>query len=139
MELSSPAACRKVIDDTVSKFGRVDILVNNASFQGKEVSAGHPVAHGLCTPSGYGMASLCTSQLVVPLPPSVAVAHALLDCQMALRPHVHLSVGAGQVVKAVLGNGCLQADWPQAGHLAQLNCLKLGTIHPGVPGCLFWG
>ena len=41
-----PAACRKVIDDTVSKFGRVDILVNNASFQGKEVSAGHSVIHG---------------------------------------------------------------------------------------------
>ena len=65
MQVLFPAACRKVIDDTVSKFGRVDILVNNASFQGKEVSASHPVASR-------------TPKLGVPLPPSMAVGHTLL-------------------------------------------------------------
>ena len=28
--------CRKVVDETVKKFGRVDILVNNASYQVRE-------------------------------------------------------------------------------------------------------
>ena len=29
--------CRKIVKDTVDKFGRIDVLVNNASFQGKDV------------------------------------------------------------------------------------------------------
>ncbi len=28
--------CRKIVKDTVDKFGRIDVLVNNASFQGKD-------------------------------------------------------------------------------------------------------
>ena len=32
--------CRKVVDETVKKFGRVDILVNNASYQVREASLG---------------------------------------------------------------------------------------------------
>ncbi len=31
------ALCRKIVKDTVDKFGRIDVLVNNASFQGKDV------------------------------------------------------------------------------------------------------
>lgn len=29
--------CRKIVDETVSKWGRIDVLVNNAAFQGKLV------------------------------------------------------------------------------------------------------
>ena len=36
-DLAIEAQCRKVIEDTVKRFGRIDVLVNNAAFQGKEV------------------------------------------------------------------------------------------------------
>lgn len=36
-DLVDAKACAKVIDDTVKAFGRIDILVNNAAFQGKSV------------------------------------------------------------------------------------------------------
>ena len=29
--------CRKIVEETVSKWGRIDVLVNNAAFQGKLV------------------------------------------------------------------------------------------------------
>lgn len=29
--------CRKIVQETVDKFGQIDVLVNNASFQGKDV------------------------------------------------------------------------------------------------------
>ena len=29
--------CRKIVKETVDKFGQLDVLVNNASFQGKDV------------------------------------------------------------------------------------------------------
>lgn len=32
--------CRKVVDETVKKFGRVDILVNNASYQVRQAMSG---------------------------------------------------------------------------------------------------
>ncbi|GAQ79410.1 hypothetical protein KFL_000300080 [Klebsormidium nitens] len=37
-DLSKEEQCQKVIDDTLEKYGRIDILVNNASFQGKHVN-----------------------------------------------------------------------------------------------------
>ncbi len=36
-DLSVEAHCREVVEDTVKRFGRIDILVNNAAFQGKAV------------------------------------------------------------------------------------------------------
>jgi NAD(P)-dependent dehydrogenase (short-subunit alcohol dehydrogenase family) len=36
-DLSVEAHCRKVVEDTVKRFGRIDILVNNAAFQGPSV------------------------------------------------------------------------------------------------------
>ncbi len=36
-DLSTDAACRQLIEDTVKRFGRIDILVNNAAYQGKAV------------------------------------------------------------------------------------------------------
>ncbi|MET0406443.1 MAG: SDR family oxidoreductase [Cystobacter sp.] len=36
-DLSTEAACRQLIEDTVKRFGRIDILVNNAAHQGKAV------------------------------------------------------------------------------------------------------
>jgi NAD(P)-dependent dehydrogenase (short-subunit alcohol dehydrogenase family) len=36
-DLAVEAHCRKLIEDTVKRFGRIDVLVNNAAFQGKEV------------------------------------------------------------------------------------------------------
>jgi NAD(P)-dependent dehydrogenase (short-subunit alcohol dehydrogenase family) len=36
-DLADPAQCRRVVDETVAQFGRIDILVNNAAFQGKEL------------------------------------------------------------------------------------------------------
>lgn len=36
-DLSSDAACKKLVDDAVKAFGRIDILVNNAAEQGKAV------------------------------------------------------------------------------------------------------
>ncbi|KAK9808250.1 hypothetical protein WJX73_003475 [Symbiochloris irregularis] len=33
-DLIEEAQCKKVVDETVKKFGRIDILVNNAAFQG---------------------------------------------------------------------------------------------------------
>lgn len=34
-DISSDAACAKVVEQAVQRFGRIDILVNNAAFQGK--------------------------------------------------------------------------------------------------------
>jgi len=36
-DISEEAQCKKIIDETVSKFNRIDILVNNAAYQGKKV------------------------------------------------------------------------------------------------------
>ncbi|HEX2570653.1 MAG TPA: SDR family oxidoreductase [Polyangia bacterium] len=36
-DLADEATCRRVIDQAVAAFGRIDILVNNAAFQGKSV------------------------------------------------------------------------------------------------------
>ncbi|MCP3144211.1 SDR family oxidoreductase [Pyxidicoccus xibeiensis] len=36
-DLSVEAHCRKLVEDTVKRFGRIDILVNNAAYQGKVV------------------------------------------------------------------------------------------------------
>jgi NAD(P)-dependent dehydrogenase (short-subunit alcohol dehydrogenase family) len=36
-DLALEAHCRKLIEDTVKRFGRIDVLVNNAAYQGKEV------------------------------------------------------------------------------------------------------
>jgi NAD(P)-dependent dehydrogenase (short-subunit alcohol dehydrogenase family) len=36
-DLAIEAHCRKLVEDTVKRFGRIDVLVNNAAFQGKEV------------------------------------------------------------------------------------------------------
>lgn len=36
-DLRSEEHCKKIVKDTVEKFGRIDVLVNNASFQGKDV------------------------------------------------------------------------------------------------------
>jgi NAD(P)-dependent dehydrogenase (short-subunit alcohol dehydrogenase family) len=36
-ELADDAHCRRVIEEVVRKFGRLDVLVNNAAFQGKAV------------------------------------------------------------------------------------------------------
>jgi NAD(P)-dependent dehydrogenase (short-subunit alcohol dehydrogenase family) len=36
-DISEEAACRDLIEKTVARFGRIDILVNNAAFQGKAV------------------------------------------------------------------------------------------------------
>jgi NAD(P)-dependent dehydrogenase (short-subunit alcohol dehydrogenase family) len=36
-DLALEAHCRKVVEDTVKRFGRIDILVNNAAFQGPAV------------------------------------------------------------------------------------------------------
>lgn len=37
MSICLVAAGRKIVEETVSKWGRLDVLVNNASFQGKAV------------------------------------------------------------------------------------------------------
>ncbi len=36
-DLAEPAACTRIVEDTVEAFGRIDILVNNAAYQGKAV------------------------------------------------------------------------------------------------------
>ncbi|WP_426757155.1 SDR family oxidoreductase [Myxococcus sp. Y35] len=36
-DLSVEAHCRKLVEDTVKRFGRIDILVNNAAYQGEAV------------------------------------------------------------------------------------------------------
>jgi NAD(P)-dependent dehydrogenase (short-subunit alcohol dehydrogenase family) len=36
-DISSDQGCKKVIDEAVKKFGHIDVLVNNAAFQGKSV------------------------------------------------------------------------------------------------------
>ena len=38
-DLATEAQCKKVVDDTVKEFGRIDVLVNNAAFQGKSVGS----------------------------------------------------------------------------------------------------
>lgn len=34
-DLADPSVCRKIVDETVQKLGRLDVIVNNAAFQGK--------------------------------------------------------------------------------------------------------
>jgi NAD(P)-dependent dehydrogenase (short-subunit alcohol dehydrogenase family) len=36
-DLTDESVCRRIIEDTVKRFGRIDVLVNNAAFQGKAV------------------------------------------------------------------------------------------------------
>ncbi|MFL5356038.1 SDR family oxidoreductase [Archangium sp.] len=36
-DLTDEAVCRRIIEDTVKRFGRIDVLVNNAAYQGKKV------------------------------------------------------------------------------------------------------
>ncbi len=36
-DLTDEAVCRRLIEDTVKRFGRIDVLVNNAAWQGKAV------------------------------------------------------------------------------------------------------
>jgi NAD(P)-dependent dehydrogenase (short-subunit alcohol dehydrogenase family) len=36
-DLAIEAHCRKLVEETVKRFGHIDVLVNNAAFQGKEV------------------------------------------------------------------------------------------------------
>jgi len=36
-DLTDEAVCRQLIEDTVKRFGRIDVLVNNAAYQGKSV------------------------------------------------------------------------------------------------------
>lgn len=36
-DLADPAECKRIVDETVRAFGRIDILVNNAAFQGNAV------------------------------------------------------------------------------------------------------
>ena len=36
-DLSDESVCRRIIEDTVKRFGRIDVLVNNAAYQGKKV------------------------------------------------------------------------------------------------------
>ncbi|HZH77633.1 MAG TPA: SDR family oxidoreductase, partial [Archangium sp.] len=36
-DLTDEAVCRRLIEDTVKRFGRIDVLVNNAAYQGKAV------------------------------------------------------------------------------------------------------
>jgi len=38
-DLASAKECQRVVDDTVQAFGRIDILVNNAAYQGKAVES----------------------------------------------------------------------------------------------------
>jgi hypothetical protein len=36
-DLADESVCRRLIEDTVKRFGRIDVLVNNAAYQGKAV------------------------------------------------------------------------------------------------------
>ncbi|MCY1074509.1 glucose 1-dehydrogenase [Archangium lansingense] len=36
-DLTDESVCRRIIEDTVKRFGRIDVLVNNAAYQGKSV------------------------------------------------------------------------------------------------------
>jgi NAD(P)-dependent dehydrogenase (short-subunit alcohol dehydrogenase family) len=36
-DITEDAQCKKIIDETVAQFKRIDILVNNAAFQGKKL------------------------------------------------------------------------------------------------------
>ncbi|RYZ36921.1 MAG: SDR family oxidoreductase [Myxococcaceae bacterium] len=36
-DMALEATCKKLVEDTVKRFGRIDVLVNNAAFQGKAV------------------------------------------------------------------------------------------------------
>jgi NAD(P)-dependent dehydrogenase (short-subunit alcohol dehydrogenase family) len=38
-DLAEAAECRRIVEDTVEAFGRIDVLVNNAAYQGKAVEA----------------------------------------------------------------------------------------------------
>lgn len=43
-DLADEASCKRLIDDAVKAFGRVDILVNNAAYQGKSVESFDEIA-----------------------------------------------------------------------------------------------
>ncbi|MHA7628132.1 SDR family oxidoreductase [Corallococcus sp. M7] len=36
-DMALEATCKRIVEDTVKKFGRIDVLVNNAAYQGKAV------------------------------------------------------------------------------------------------------
>ncbi|AKJ00534.1 hypothetical protein ATI61_10460 [Archangium gephyra] len=36
-DITDESVCRRIIEDTVKRFGRIDVLVNNAAYQGKKV------------------------------------------------------------------------------------------------------
>ena len=36
-DITDEAVCRRIIEDTVKRFGRIDVLINNAAYQGKKV------------------------------------------------------------------------------------------------------
>lgn len=38
-DIAEEVQCKKIIDETVAKFKRIDILVNNAAHQGKYVAS----------------------------------------------------------------------------------------------------
>lgn len=38
-DLADEAQCKRVVDAAVKQFGRIDLLVNNAAFQGKAVES----------------------------------------------------------------------------------------------------
>jgi NAD(P)-dependent dehydrogenase (short-subunit alcohol dehydrogenase family) len=44
-DLSEEAQCRKIVETCVSSFGRIDILVNNAAYQGKSVESFANIPH----------------------------------------------------------------------------------------------
>jgi len=44
-DIREEATCKKIIDETMAKFGRIDILVNNAAYQGKSVESFTDIDH----------------------------------------------------------------------------------------------
>jgi len=44
-DISDEAQCKKIVDQTLATFGKIDILVNNAAFQGKSVKKFEELDH----------------------------------------------------------------------------------------------
>jgi NAD(P)-dependent dehydrogenase (short-subunit alcohol dehydrogenase family) len=44
-DLADPAACRRIVEQTVSEFQRIDVLVNNAAYQGKATESISELTH----------------------------------------------------------------------------------------------